>query len=293
MLEFLTTVFNPDYVARTIKGKKNAIILLYHSPDPEVFEKHVNYLKQYYKFISLDKLVKAIKNKNWSSIPANALVFTFDDGHISNYRLKEIFIRYQINPTIYLCSGVIGTNSKFWWQEFNAEEAQALKFLPNKQRLQLLGNVEKDGLAEEKEPSALTTSQIAEMSAYVDFQSHTRNHPIVTMLDKDELEDELNGPIEDMKAHNLNITHFAFPNGDYSSREIKYLAKCGYSSARTIDIGWNNLKTDLFKLKIQGVSDNASIPKLRLQISGLSGWIYHIIKSKNLKGKKKIISKNQ
>lgn len=36
---------------------------------------------------------------------------------------------------------------------------------------------------------------------------------------------------------NKKIEHVAYPNGDYSNREIEFLRKCGYKSDRTIDNG--------------------------------------------------------
>ena len=43
--------------------------------------------------------------------------------------------------------------------------------------------------------------------------------------------------------------HFAYPNGDYGSREIATLEAAGYKTARTCDIGWNDHKTDPYRLK--------------------------------------------
>lgn len=293
MLKLLTQIFQPDLIARKVKGKKNVIVLLYHSPEADTFEQHVEYLNQYYRFISLQDLVDAIRTKDWSNIPQNALVFTFDDGHISNYDLIPIFKQFKITPTIYLVSNVVGTNNKFWWQEeLELDEKESLKLLSNKERLKIIKDRKSTNNNINDNPVALTRDQIIEMSAVVDFQSHTKNHPIVTMLDDDELEEELKSPLNKLKDFDLEVKHFAYPNGDYSTREVEYLKKVGYHSARTIDIGWNNKDTDLYRMKIMGISDNASIPKLRLQVSGLFGWIFHIRYSGNFIGKKEIITPN-
>lgn len=292
MLDLFVRLFRPDFFARKFKGKNHAIILLYHSPEAEIFEQHVQYLIQYYNFISLQKLVDAICEREWSAIPPNALVFTFDDGHYLNYNLRATFKRYKITPTIYIVSGIVGTNRKFWWQEgLNPDEIESLMLLPNKERIKFVDNKKSLNNNACDLPSALTRLQIEEMSEIVDFQSHTTNHPIATMLDDEELDEELRTPIETLKEYGLEVKHFAYPNGDYASREIEYLKKIGYSSARTIDIGWNNKNSDPFRLKIMGISDDASIPKLKLQVSGIFGWIFHIIYSGNYIGKKKIITK--
>jgi hypothetical protein len=72
---------------------------------------------------------------------------------------------------------------------------------------------------------------------------------------------------------NKKIEHFAYPNGDYSIREIKFLKECGYKSARTLDIGFNDINSNPFKLKAMGVEDDASINILCGQIIGLFGYI--------------------
>ena len=77
---------------------------------------------------------------------------------------------------------------------------------------------------------------------------------------------------------NKPIEHFAYPNGDYGEREIEYVKKCGYKSARTIDCGWNSINTDPFKLKVTGVQDDASINKLCAQISGFFPILRYFVK---------------
>ena len=294
MLDLLVRMLQVDFWARKFKGMNNVVILLYHSPQTNIFELHLEYLHRNYNFISLVQLVDAIHKKDWDSIPKNAIVITFDDGHISNYKLLELFKQYKIKPTIYLVSGIICTNNKFWWQEeLGSVEKQPLKYLANKERLKVIEDNKIESQRINNSPVALTGAQIREMSPFVDFQSHTHNHPIITMLDEDELEVELKSPIKILRNHNLEVNHFAYPNGDYGIREIKYLKRCGYLSARTTDIGWNNISTDPFLLKVMGISDNASIPKLRLQISGIFGWVLHILISKNIFGRKKIISKGR
>ena len=63
------------------------VIISYHNPKPKIFKKHIEYLKKNYNFISLDKLVDAIHNKDWSAIPSKSLVITIDDGWKENYLL--------------------------------------------------------------------------------------------------------------------------------------------------------------------------------------------------------------
>ena len=66
---------------------------------------------------------------------------------------------------------------------------------------------------------------------------------------------------------------FSYPNGDYGEREVMLAKQAGYRSARTVDLGWNSLRTDPFRLKCLGTSDAASINRLAGDLSGVSGWV--------------------
>ena len=49
--------------------------------------------------------------------------------------------------------------------------------------------------------------------------------------------------------------------------------KCGYKSGRTLDIGWNGINSNPFKLKAIGIEDDACINILCGQIIGLFGYV--------------------
>ncbi len=298
MLNILYRIFaalRPDAIARLLKGKRNVAVLLYHAPERTTFEQHLAYLSKYYHFIDLKTLVNAIQNQDWQHIPKNAMVITFDDGHRSNYDLLEAFKQYKLRPTIYLCTAIVATQRKYWWTVVSGiVEQEALKKIPNKNRLAHLKK--EHGHTNEKvysdTPTALTATELKEMMPYVDFEAHTRFHPIMTTLSKSELAEEVKRQGEDLEPLGITAQHFAFPNGDYSEDVIKTLQSVGFQSARTIDIGWCNLQTDLYRLKSIGITDTASVTKLKIQLSGIFGWVFHIVKSRNFKGKKKVIQIN-
>ena len=115
------------------------------------------------------------------------------------------------------------------------------------------------------------------MSPFVDFQSHSKFHPVLTTCTDDECKEEL----VESKAYlekllNKKIIHFSYPNGDYSEREIEYLKKSGYKSARTLDIGWNDVNSDPYRLKALGIEDCASINILCGQIIGIFRYFKYL-----------------
>ena len=108
----------------------------------------------------------------------------------------------------------------------------------------------------------------------VDFGSHSRFHPILTTCSDDECGDEIkesSREIEELTGR--SCVHFAYPNGDYGEREIDMLKRAGYVSARTIDLGWNDVNTDPFKLRVLSWRDDMSVNRLAADLSGISGYL--------------------
>src|ERR1035441_10495319 len=80
--------------------------------------------------------------------------------------------------------------------------------------------------------------QINEMRDYVNFQSHTIFHPCLTKCNYDEAKEEiLKSKIILERDYQLNINALAYPNGDYTNREIVICKSAGYKCAITVDAG--------------------------------------------------------
>jgi hypothetical protein len=78
----------------------------------------------------------------------------------------------------------------------------------------------------------------------------------------------------------LKINAIAYPNGDYSDRDITLAKEAGYSCGVTVDFGYNTLDTDLFSLKRLSVNDTSNLDELAVKASG----VWQFFKTKN--GKK-------
>lgn len=257
------------FLIREVFCRNKVTIICYHNPKPEIFKRHIEYLSRNFNFICLDKLVNAIYLKDWSALPPKSLIITIDDGYKENFMLLEIFKTYNIYPTMYLCSHIVNTNRRYWWKT-GFSNFQKLKKYNNNSRLEALKN--KIGYERQKEYStrqALNLIELREMLPYVDFQSHSKFHPILTTNTGKECKEEIKGAKNYLeKLLNKEIKHFSYPNGDYKDREIEYIKNCGYKSARTRDIGWNDINSDPYGLKAMEVEDDASITKLCAQICG-------------------------
>jgi len=266
---------------RNLFQKNKVTILVFHNLTPEVAEITINYLSQKYNIISLKSYLDACTKKSLAQIPERALVITFDDGYKENYKLIPVFRKYNFKPTIFLCAGIINTKRHFWFEENHSEyPIKQLKRLSTDRRLDLQKNhgfeIEKEYLKRQ----ALTKNEIIEMKDIVDFQCHTLFHPCLPKSSFEEAEKE----IEDSKRilekeYGLNINSFAYPNGDYSKREIQMLEKAGYTNALTVDFGFNTLSSDPFTLKRICPNDSEDINETIVKSSGL--WDFFKSKVKN------------
>ena len=260
-------------VVRRIATRQRATIIMYHDPKPATLERHLAYLSKRFQFITLDRLVDALHEQSWEGLPARSLVVTIDDGFRGNRELGEVFRSYNCRPTVFICTGIVGTRRKFW---FALGDHRQLKALPQRERLQRLRDqlgFEPTREYADEAPQALSREDLAEMRSWADLQAHTRFHPILTTCDDAECEDEIVRSREETAAlSGAECRHFSFPNGDYTERELALVRRAGYRSARTTDYGWNGPGTDPYRLRVAGVTDDASVNMLAVQLSCLVAY---------------------
>lgn len=271
-ISFILRMLGLCLFSREVIFRDKNVILCYHDPHPEVFRKHLKYLVKKYNIISLDSLVNAIAQKQKAILPPKSLVITIDDGWKGNYNLLEVIKEFDIPVTIFLNSGIVNTNRKFWWQAGFAG-FEKLKLCSNTERLAILK--EKTGYEQKKEydkPQALDLREINEMDKYVSFQSHGCFHPVLTKCSDKECLEEIKTSKELLEnILKRKILHFAYPNGDYGQREMDYLRQFGYASGVSLDAGWNDFNSNPFSLKRVWIDDEASIHELSAAAGGIFG----------------------
>jgi peptidoglycan/xylan/chitin deacetylase (PgdA/CDA1 family) len=262
---------------------RRVTIVVYHDPTPETLRAHLAHLARRYTFVTLDEVAAAMAGPGpWRSLPARPLVVTIDDGHRGNLRLIPVFREFAVRPTIYLCSAIVGTGQPFWWMTAAARQlgVETLKRLPDDERRHRLataagaaGDTGASGDAGAGNRQALTWDEVRRLGDVADFGAHTRHHPILPRCDDLTAHDE----IAICRAELTGILgrpprHFAYPNGDYGPRECDEIRHAGYTTARTIDPGWNEPGTDPLRLKCFPISDDADVEWLDVQMTGLPGW---------------------
>jgi peptidoglycan/xylan/chitin deacetylase (PgdA/CDA1 family) len=259
---------------RELIQKNKVTILLFHDISFDTAEQTFKYLTKKYNIISLDDFVNYRMGKT-NQIPPKALIITFDDGFTGNYNLLPIFKKYNLPVTIFLCASVINTNRHFWFKKNKSNfSLSELKQMPNNRKLEILAQT---GFHTEKEYDnaiVLSKSQITKMNDFVDFQSHTKFHPCLPKCTNSEAKEEIAGSKQILENEfDLIINAIAYPNGDYSDRDIKYAKNAGYNCGLTVDFGYNSKNTDLFKLKRICVNDTTDMNELIVKASGFWEFI--------------------
>jgi peptidoglycan/xylan/chitin deacetylase (PgdA/CDA1 family) len=258
-------------MTRAMLWRDRVAILLYHDPEAETLDRHLAYLKTICDVVSLEQL----------SLPGTGrprAVVTLDDGHARNMDLLPVFIKHKVRPTIFLCSSIVGRPCSHWWLHPGARQAgvERLKQQTNAQRLTELEahGCRQDGT---HQASGLSLEQLEAMRPFVDFQSHTRFHPVLTRCDDAECEEEIAVSKHEIEAlTGSNCEHFAYPNGHYSAREVDMLKAAGYKTARTCDAGWNDRSSDPFRLRAFEIDDDSSLRWFAAQLTGIPLFLRHL-----------------
>ena len=244
-------------------NKKRLLIIAYHSichsdDGPplfthlpvDVFERQLQFFKKHYNVISLNELIVCLKEKQ--AFPERAVLFTFDDGFMNNYKYAfPLLKKYNLPAAIFLTVDYIGTEKLLWFDELYLLTKQALEsdsgvienifgrnglpdnitelypFLSEKlKRLtyeecqnkisSFRSRIDPDFDLVGKKFRLLDWDQVHEMkdSGLIEFGVHTATHRILSELPTDEWEREIVDPKAKLsKILDCEISSFCYPNG--------------------------------------------------------------------------------
>lgn len=236
-------------------------ILTYHKvstdPDPlfaplhpSIFEEQMRFLKKYYNVLPLAETVERCRR---GTLPARAVVITFDDGYRDNYEVAfPILKKYALSATIFVATGVIGNGAVLWHDRvFDAfrfatvdrtvlqdEELRELSLetvAARERSLQLaldrareLYGPQQSRFVERLEDAfkpafpadhdrarMLDWEQVREMHrAGIEFGSHTVTHPVLSRIPSEAVARELHESQRRLSDElGASVVTFAYPNG--------------------------------------------------------------------------------
>lgn len=242
-------------LVRETVQRRRVTIINYHAVSPQVFENHLSILNKRYNIITLEQYTAAVRAGDLRSLPPKSLIITIDDGHKSVVDLSGACRRYNVQPTVFVCSGLVDTARRFWWTTpADYGEVARLKDLEHTERLRSLSACGYTETKEYPEPSSIDRAGLEQTREVFDFQAHSVFHPILTRCSAERSENEVHQSKTDLeREYDLDIWAFAYPDGAYGDRETGYVSDAGYTCALTCDAGYNDASTDLYRLKRVGM----------------------------------------
>ncbi|MCE5253880.1 MAG: polysaccharide deacetylase family protein [Actinomycetia bacterium] len=256
-------------------------VVCYHDPSPDTLRRHLAFLASRYSFVPLREIVEWLYQPD-HVLPPRALALTLDDGWAGNLRLAPVFADFCITPTVFVCTQVVGTRRRFWFQFLpDGDEKERLKRAPDDVRLaRLVSTGYSEFQAAEGDPVALSAEQLEAIGLWADIQSHTRLHPILPMCDDARVRSEIEGSraelVDLLGGH--DVYAIAYPNGDCSAREVGIAKAAGYRCAFTISPHSIAPGDDPFMLPRVWIPDNAGQDELAVRLSGAHRSMRHLLR---------------
>lgn len=251
-------------------------IFLFHGVVAKDDYKIRNYTRKHLTVGYFYKVLQDLKNKGnpvsmddimKHDCPPNSFAVTFDDGFYNNYSLAApILVELRIPATFYVTSSFVDQNSMSWIDriEYSFEENK----LTNKKELDYIrSKVKADShtnpnayadsftsIISSDDPldKKMSWQDVKELSEKFTIGGHTHTHPIMSYLNDDELDAEIELPLAFLKKIGIHTQHFSYPEGldyCYNDKVIKRLKHYGIKICPTAISGLNTTKTDLFNLK--------------------------------------------
>lgn len=274
-----------DYTISNIKNNKYVLSLAFHNPSKKVFNDCIQWLhSNNFKIISLDDLF-AIKN-NDKELNSNYVIITFDDGWRDNiFNVIPITELYKIPITIFITTEPVVNGDAFWWsyvihlknKHFQNYSVPFLKKIINSKRVDIINEI-KGTNPLNREAFTVDELFLISRSKYITIGAHSVSHPILTNCS----DIEVNYEIYTSKKVIENITQkvvlsFAYPNGNYTNREINALHKFGYKIAFTTQKKYLEISAEqnFYTLPRFDILDDTSLEENICRMTGL--WFNKLV----------------
>lgn len=231
------------------------LILMYHRINDELpehnlvtrtkeFDKQLKFIydhNQNYEVISLKELEDDFKSVLKRKTPKTKVIITFDDGYMDNYEnAYPILKKYGFTATIFLTTGLIGTNGSF------------------------------DRYKHLSKPDMLDWQQVEKMfKDDISFGAHTMTHPHLPELSYDEQLKEIKGSLDHINTFlptGERLSTFCYPYGEYNKDTLKIMEELNLKYALTVVPGVNDANAPRHELKRVEVSGLDNIKSFEYKV---------------------------
>jgi peptidoglycan/xylan/chitin deacetylase (PgdA/CDA1 family) len=286
--------------------RQSVAIVTYHAIDAAQFAAHLAFLARAYRIVSLDSALAGLRGE--TSLPANPLVITFDDGFGSLYtEVYPALQRFNAPATVFLTTGYAGAADILWfsWIDLAFDHhvpmddilppalqgverrllsrfvMRHLKSAPDDERLRFVKQIKERTVVapgEMQQYRLLTWDQAREMekSGLLTFGGHTQTHPILARAAADKAEREIAGCSADLlRELGPKPRPFAYPNGetaDFSDAIKAMVRESGFTCATSASRGLCLPGDDLYALRRVAVDPTFSTADVAAKLSGL--WVH-------------------
>jgi peptidoglycan/xylan/chitin deacetylase (PgdA/CDA1 family) len=281
--------WSPVQVAFMLQAVRRLTVLAYHGIDDAASFRHqLTYLARATRPVSLDEVLTAMRGGR--SLPARAVLLTFDDGHRSLLETGLPLLQERGFPAVaFIVPGVLDTDQPFWWTETEQLLGQGgrserypgltpaamvwrLKRVPDAERLEVIAELRETANGPSPRTPQLRRAELPLLEgAGITIGNHSVTHPCLPHCD------DAKAVAEVTEAHRLlrdalgrEPAAFAYPNGDWDQRAEQALAAAGYETAFLFDHR-SNPSTPRHPLRISRlrVNSTTSLGRFAMIVSGL------------------------
>jgi peptidoglycan/xylan/chitin deacetylase (PgdA/CDA1 family) len=243
-------------------------------------------------------------------LPRRAVLLTFDDAYRDFATLAWPLLRERGLPaTVFIPTAYAAdTQLAFWWDRLyravthlershvhvaglgrvslrtQEEQRSGLKLL--RQHVKGLPNIEAKYLvdslvnqtaaARKHVPSVLDWNQLRALSVEgVSLAAHSRTHPILPSLSREEIRDEILGSQKDLRVElGSALPVFCYPNGSVDNRVVEVLKTNGFHLAFTTQQGHNRFfGPQQLRLRRTDVTMRTTLPIFKIRMHAVGNFV--------------------
>lgn len=277
-------------------------VLTYHRVlDGDAFAAQVAFLADQYRIIGMETLLAAVEGRR--PLPRHALLITFDDAYQDFADVAWPILQHHGLPvTLFVPSGFAQEKAPaFWWDvvehaflhterhepletpagrlslESAAQRRQAARrvkqylwTVPPARAPHEAERLTADLFVAPPRGRVLGWGALRRLAAEgVTIGAHTRSHPNLARLEREEARAEIAGSWHDLCTHLGSVAPvFAYPGGHYRQETVSLVAEVGFKLAFTTQRGANDIRElrSHLELRRNNVTAQATVAELRMRL---------------------------